>query len=319
MIQNDILNGILGACVGDILGVPVEFMSRKELAQNPVIDLREYGTYNQPKGTWSDDTSMTLCTLDSLTKGLDYDDMMQKFSLWLYQSEYTPHGVTFDRGHTTLKAVENYMNGKAALDCGGNSEYDNGNGSLMRILPLASYLYNKYGVEIANDEAMAIIHRVSSLTHRHPRSHIACGIYVHIAVFILEEKNIEEAIEKGIKQALLYYQELPLYATELHHFNRLSDSQFAQLSNETINSSGYVVDTLEAAIWCLANTENYKECVLKAVNLGEDTDTVASITGGLAGLYYGVGDIPNEWLQAIVKRDFIEGLCEKFYDSLDNR
>ena len=319
MIQNDILNGIFGACVGDILGVPVEFMSRKELARNPVIDLREYGTYNQPKGTWSDDTSMTLCTMDSLAISLDYDDMMQKFSLWLYQSEYTPHGETFDIGHATLKAIEKYSKGEAALNCGGDSEYDNGNGSLMRMLPIAFYIFNKYGVEIANDEAMSIIHCASSLTHSHPRSHIACGIYIHIANFLMNEKNLEKAIEKGIQQAFHYYQALPLYATELHHFNRLSDSHFPYLPIESINSSGYVVDTLEAAIWCLSNTKNYKECVLKAVNLGEDTDTVASIAGGLAGLYYGVGEIPNDWLQAIVKRDFIEGVCEKFYASLNNR
>ncbi len=318
-MQNDILSGILGACIGDILGVPVEFMSRKELVENPVIDLREYGTHNQPKGTWSDDTSMTLCTIDSLATGLNYDDMMQKFSLWLNQAEYTPHGEAFDIGNTTYKAIENYTNGEGAPSCGGDSEYDNGNGSLMRILPISFYLYKKYGTEIANDEAMSIIHRVSSLTHRHKRSHIACGIYIHIAVFIMSERNLQLAIDKGIQHAFQYYQELPHYAEELNHFYRLWDSDFSHLPSEKINSSGYVVDTLEAAIWCLENTKSYQECVLKAVNLGEDTDTVAAVAGGFAGLYYGINGIPEEWFHAVVNREFIEALCDKFYTSLSNK
>lgn len=316
MLKNDILSGILGSCIGDMVGVPVEFLDRQELVANPVTDLREYGTHHQPKGTWSDDTSLTLCTMDSLTKGLNYNDMMHKFSLWFNQAEYTPHGVAFDIGHSTALAIKNSMNGKDALTCGGDSEYDNGNGSLMRILPIAFYLYKEYGVAMENNDAMSIVHSVSSLTHRHKRSHIACGIYVHIAAYIMSERHIEQAIRKGLLQAFQYYQQHPDYTDELHHFNRLFDQRFLQLPNQAINSSGYVVDTLEAAIWCLGNTNSYKECVLKAVNLGEDTDTVGAVAGGLAGLYYGLNGIPEEWINTVVKKEYIVGLCEQFYLSL---
>ena len=106
------------------------------------------------------------------------------------------------------------------------------------------------------------------------------------------------------------------YAEDLKHYARLFDSEFAALPDDEIKSSGYVVDTLEAALWCLLNTSNYKDCVLKAINLGEDTDTVAAVAGGLAGMYYGVDAIPDNWLNQLARRDDIEKLCTDFYDSL---
>ena len=100
---------------------------------------------------------------------------------------------------------------------------------------------------------------------------------------------------------------------DLYSMNRLFKQGFAKLPEAEIKSSGYVVDTLEAALWCLLNTDNYKDCVLKAVNLGEDTDTVAAVAGGLAGMFYGVDGIPKEWLQQLARADYIKGLCEEFY------
>ncbi len=313
-MRNYVLDGIMGLCVADALGVPVEFMERRSLKRNPVVNMREYGTYNQPKGTWSDDTSMTLCLLDSLSNGLDYDNIMTKFLDWFKKGEYTPYGQAFDIGNGTRRALMRFEEGTPALECGGKSDHENGNGSLMRILPIVFYLRSKYGRDFTSkDEAFQIIHNISALTHAHKRSKIACGIYISIASELFKEVDLKGAIESGIYKAMEYYRNQNEFAEELNHYRRIESKDFEKTNIDKIKSSGYVVHTIEAAIWCLLNTKNYKDCVLKAVNLGEDTDTVAAVAGGLAGLYYGYDEIPKEWVDVIVRKDYVEGLCVKYY------
>ena len=318
----------MGLCVGDALGVPVEFVSRESLQRDPVTGMRGYGVHNQPPGTWSDDTSMTLCLLDSLAHGLDYIDIMQRFVSWMYEGKYTPHGEVFDIGRITKRALFRFGRGEEPLQCGGRSEFDNGNGSLMRLLPLIFILYTRYGFppahvggtsedhECATNAAFDILHNVSSLTHAHARSHLACGMYVSIASWLMIV-GLPFAIDAGMTDAADYYAKKEPYAEELQHFARIcgrdSLRDFAKLPQEAIRSDGYVVHTLEAALWCLLNTDSYESCVLKAVNLGGDTDTTAAVAGGLAGLAYGPQAIPEAWKEPLARREYIEDLCENLY------
>ena len=317
-MRDKVFGGIIGLCVGDALGVPVEFETRESLRHNPVTDMQGYGTYNQPPGTWSDDTSLTLCLLDSLRDGLDYADIMKKFNAWHDMGEYTPHGDFFNVGRTTADALLRFTEGTEPLMCGGQSESNTGNGSLMRILPLAFYLSSLYGDDlIVNDEAFEIIHNVSSLTHAHKRCLIACGIYISIARKLLAGNEIERAVHNGLQSAREYYESRNEYREELKYFERLFSDYFVYLPEKSIKSSNNVVDTLVAAIWCILNTDSYKSCVLKAVNLGKDTDTVAAVAGGLVGIGYGIDAIPENWVNQIARIDYIEKLCLDFYLSLD--
>lgn len=319
-MENHVLSGLMGLCVGDAIGVPVEFKSREYLKSRPVLGLSGYGTHNQKLGTWSDDTSLSLCLADSLNHGLDYDDIMNRFSLWLSRGEYTASGEVFDVGISTKKAIKCYQSGGAPLSCGGSNENDNGNGSLMRILPLLFYLQALYGIDFQeNDEAFEIIHNVSSLTHAHNRSRIGCGIYLSVAAMLLGNMDLKSAIDLGIYKALDYYGRYKDYKNELKHYSRLSDNSFFSLTESEIKSSGYVVDTLEAAIWCLGNSSTYQECVLKAVNLGNDTDTVAAVAGGFAGLYYGYDCIPKNWIEQIVNLDYVEEIANRLNGTLKQR
>lgn len=315
-MSNYILDGIMGLCVGDALGVPVEFYSREELRKHPITDMIGYGTHHQPPGTWSDDSSMTLCTLDSLSSGLDYYDIMDKFAAWLMKGKYTPYGEVFDVGILTQNVILKFVNGEGPLRYGGKSEYDNGNGSLMRILPVAFYLYETSAVrkdeaEKAMEEIMNTVHKISSLTHAHIRSQIACGIYITIALELINTTSLTASIKEGLGKAFRYYDNRYEYKSELKWFERLKNPEFCEIPEEAIKSSGYVVDTLEASLWCLLTTKSYRECVLKAVNLGEDTDTVAAVAGGLAGLTYGYDGIPKEWVKQLARRKWIEDLCDK--------
>jgi len=312
-LKSIVKSGILGLCVADAIGVPVEFMSRDEILLHPVTDMIGYGTFNLPPGSWSDDTSLTLCLIDSLSNGLDYKDIMKKFLSWYCEAEYTPHGITFDIGRTCMKSILRFSKGTAPIKCGGTNVNDNGNGSLMRILPIAFYLHSTYGRNYCDyDEAYEIIHNISALTHAHIRSKIACGIYISIAGELINRQNIENGVYKGISFAKSHYNSKDSYSVELKYYNRLFDDGFNNIPMEEIKSSGYVVDTLEAALWCLLNTDNYRQCVLKAVNLGDDTDTVAAVAGGLAGLFYGLDSIPQEWINQIARIDYILDLCDSF-------
>ncbi len=311
---------MLGHAVADALGVPVEFMSREQLDRDPVVSMRGFGTHKVPAGSWSDDTSMALATLDSLSCGrIDYDDIMKKFSAWANKAEYTPTGWRFDAGGTCLDAIWNYQRGIPALKCGLDGDYSNGNGSLMRIHPAVLYLYFK---GMADARGIEIIYNISRLTHAHPRSRIACGIYTFVLWELLRDPS-KEAVIRGLRLAADFYsaskyresEDYLIYEKML--FNRIggimgqgnSTESAKSVKRDEIKSTGYVLDTLEAAIWCLLTTDSYRDCVLAAVNLGEDTDTVAAVAGGLAAALYGYDAIPAEWLATLIRRDYIEDLC----------
>lgn len=305
-MQNEMLykvkSVILGHAVGDALGVPVEFCSREELDTGPVDEIEGFGSYPYAAGAWSDDTSMSLCALDSLSKGnVDWDEIMQNFRRWIENGDYTSVGECFDAGRTCIKAIMNYLAfNPSATESGGTDEHSNGNGSLMRILPFVLFLeYCRY-----EGNWLDIIHQASAMTHAHERSKIACGIYTFIMHQLLNEPGLN-SVEIGLSHAESEYREYP----EFSHYKRIFDPNFKELPRDQIRSTGYVVDTLEAALWCLLTTDNYQDCVLKAVNLGDDTDTVAAIAGGMAGALYGYDAIPTEWLDTLMKREYIEEMC----------
>ena len=304
-------SGMYGLIIADAMGVPVEFTSREDRKLDPVTDMRGYGTYNQPEGTWSDDSSMAIATLVSIRdKGeIDYKDIMERFHDWCMYGAYTPFDEAFDIGIATSRAIMKYSNGAKPLESGGKTEWDNGNGSLMRILPVCLYIFEKQrDMKLSDDESIDIIYNCSALTHAHLRSKIACGIYYFLVKAILDKDGeLIERLQQGVDNAFKYYGESA--KSELDNFNRLiSLSEFKDTPENKIQSTGYVVYTLEAAIWCLVNTYSYEEAILKAVNLGDDTDTVAAITGGLAGLYYGYDNIPDKWKVKLQKRDWIDSL-----------
>lgn len=297
-----IKSGLIGVCVGDALGVPVEFSARAERIQSPVTSMLGYGTWDVPAGTWSDDSSLTFCLAECLCNGFSLDDIARSFWRWYNEAYWTAHGNVFDVGRTTSVAIMNWQQGSPPLEAGGKSENSNGNGSLMRILPMA-FCHKRLDFT----ELISRTHQVSCVTHAHLRSQIACGIYISIAVCLLEgTDNLQAAYLQGLQQINKIYSQ-PEYASEISHFARVFTGNIAQLPIEEIRSSGYVVDTLEASLWCLLNSSSYAEAVLKAVNLGGDTDTTAAVTGGLAGVFYGMENIPQEWIQQIArKQDIID-------------
>lgn len=261
---------VYGIAVGDALGVPFEFNHRGSFL---CADMVGYGTHNQPKGTWSDDTSMTLALCDSIRicGGLDISDIRKRFCAWFYDGAYTIDGV-FDYGGTTARAIRNGQ--------GCASERDNGNGSLMRTLPLA----------FVGGISSRKIGAVSAITHAHGISKACCTDAVVIAKALAKREKSVADVFRAIDYTEMYQD----YSKNLEQ------------SRDDVRSGGYVVDTLNAAIWCLLHTENYADCVLASVNLGDDTDTTAAVAGGLAGIVYGYDSIPKEWIQALRGKTIID-------------
>jgi len=313
MKKENLRGMIIGLAVGDALGVPVEFEYRKNLEENPVFGMKSFGTWNQPAGTWSDDTSLTIAAAESISrrKKIDFEDIMENFLRWYEKNEFTATDERFDIGNTTRSAIKRYSRRLLPpTKCGSTDENSNGNGSLMRILPATAYLFYKNG-KISGEE-LKIIHEFSALTHGHMISCMACGIYSLIAAELLSGKNIFDAFSMGMENAKKFYGADETFKK----FSRLCDKNFAALPENFISSSGYVVDTLEAALWCLLNTENFQSLALKAVNLGGDTDTTAAVACGLGGIYYKVESIPKEWLKILKRRDYLEKIAENFAETL---
>lgn len=296
---------IVGLAVGDALGVPVEFESRETVARHPVTDLRGHGTHNQLAGTWSDDTSLTLCLLDSLTTGLDYAKIAASFVAWYRKNLWSARGSVFDIGNATRRAIARIEKGDDPIYCGGTGEDANGNGALMRIAPLAFFCR-----KMDLDQRRQVIFNVSGITHGHPRSKFGCWLFVETIVDLISGSEKKKALESAsgrIEKWLGQTDPNP----EWKHYERCTPG-IVDLPGKEIHSSGYVVHSLEASLWCFLRHDDFATGVLEAVNLGDDTDTTGAITGALAGAALGLEAIRHEWVRGIARSAEILELCEKF-------
>ena len=303
--RDDIESVLFGVAIGDALGVPVEFKSREYLKEFPVTDMIGNGTHNQLAGTFSDDGSLTFCLAEALTADFNLGTIANNFIEWYYFDYWSARGNVFDVGNTTSDAIVKMRTGVRPETAGGDDEYSNGNGSLMRILPLLFHLLDK-----PIDERFEITKLVSSMTHRHIRSVIACFYYLEFARHLFEEKDKFEAYNLLQEELGQFFISKNIKSEEVAHLDRLLDGEIYKLPEYEIKSIGYVIFTLEASIWCLLTTDNYSDAVLKAVNLGGDTDTTGAVTGGLAGLYYGWSDIPDKWVEQIARKNDIIDLAQ---------
>lgn len=302
-------SGIWGVIVGDALGCPVQFESRAQVARAPVTGMIGYRTFNMPPGTWTDDSALTLALLDSIARtGSIVDvDVMNNFVKWLEAGIFTPYGFAFDIGRGTMEAIRRYEAEHNVFTCGGKDQTNNGNGSIMRIMPAALYCIEH---KMHNRQAVHTIDTVSALTHAHVRAKIACGLYYFMARAIVECKGeLLKRLQVGLDAGFAHYDLTGYPNEELAHFNRLRDLRaFKHTGAEKIKTTGYVIHTIEAAVWGLITTDSFPEALLKIVNLGGDTDSIAAVAGGLAGLYYGYKSIPAEWLAVIKRREWIDNM-----------
>lgn len=318
----DTSDAVLGFAVGDAFGVPVEFLKREEVKQINLKEMVGRDTTDQiysrwgkliPAGSWSDDTSMLIASMDSIINNngnINYNDIMFKFIDWATRGTYSSFGKSFGIGTIVYNSLKRYSTGVPPLECGGIDIRDNGNGSLMRILPFSLYCIK---TEMGEKDCADLISKASSLTHAHDISKMSCFIYTEFLRNIIETKNPLLSLERI--QDIDYSQYFSEEAIKAH--KKILKHNFKFISEEGINSSGYVVDTLESVIYSLINSKDYEGAVETAVNMGYDTDTVGAITGSIAGILYGKENIPERWLDKLKRKEYLINLSNKFDSTME--
>ncbi len=317
MDRNLIFDGMYGLAVADALGVPYETETLESMRRNPCVDMIGFRHHNQPSGSWSDDTSMSLCVADSLSRGYDLTDMMKRFSRWRGGSEYTAAGKTFDVGRTCRRAISRFWDGYPAEYCGDSTIGGNGNGALMRTFPIALYqCVNFHGERLS--EFLLPIHEVSRLTHAHEIGLICCGMF---------SLTLKELLAEGRNHRLLdaaqtaYHEGMETYGSmdgdfKTHLALFTEPEVLTQITADELPSWGYALNTWNIALWSLLTTDNYRDCVLKAINVGGDTDTNGAVSGALAGVVYGKDSIPADWLGTLLNKELIDVICGRFNKSV---
>jgi ADP-ribosyl-[dinitrogen reductase] hydrolase len=301
-----VLGGLWGSLVGDALGVPVEFTDRATVQADPVTDMRGFGTHHQPPGTWSDDGALTLCTVDSLLNAeFDIQDMGNRFVQWMNGGLWAATGVVFDIGATTADALRQIAAGTPADRAGRHYDHSNGNGSLMRILPVVLRFRHEPTTQFA-----ARLESASAITHGHAKSKMACVFYGLMVRQLLLGRSRQDSLAAAREE----FSHWCAGASDTTAFRRVLQDDFATLPENEVVSSGYVLHTLHASLWALLSTSDFKACLLKAVNLGGDTDTTGCVAGGLAGVHYGLDAIPSKWREDLARQDVVKSLLNRFAD-----
>lgn len=319
MKSNKVSDALFGVAIGDAVGVPYEFSSRDKMKSNPAVQMIGYGTHNQPKGTWSDDSSLTFCLAESLLYDYELKKIAESFIKWKNEAYWTAHGSIFDIGLTTSRAISRLQKIIEDDDLEDlkfqkyyGKENENGNGSLMRILPLLFYIKGK-----PIKDQFEIIWQVSALTHRHIRAAMSCLIYLKFAEKLLTENDKTIAYSNMRDDILNFWEMIEFADAERIHFSRIIQNDIRETKIEDLKSGGYVIEVLESSIWFLLNSNSYEETILSIINLGHDTDTSAAIAGGLAGILYGLKGVPEYWIISIARMEDImelgNKLNEKYY------
>ena len=280
--RNRSIGAFVGLAIGDALGAPIQFMRRDTYEH--VTGYSAGGTYNLDPGYWTDDTSMALCLAETLLSKGSYDpvDFGDRLVRWVDEGYNSSLPKCFDIGQTTLRAISAYRR-FGHEDCGVTGEWAGGNGSIMRLAPVPIFYQedNRLADEVSVTQGI--------LTHNHEVPNDGCRLL---------SKIIFEGIRTGDKGAALSSVETLRVADKISH---VRNREYEKKERDDIKSDGYVVSTLEAAMWSVWKTDNFEDALLLAVNLGDDADTVGAVAGQIAGAVYGFDGIPNEWVSGLAE------------------
>ncbi|KAK6500722.1 hypothetical protein TWF506_003486 [Arthrobotrys conoides] len=337
-LESRIKGGIVGVAVADALGGPVEFKRRGSFPR--VTDFQENLTFGLPAGAWTDDTSMTLCLAKSLTdtKSFSPASQLQNYIAWFHSGYLSCTGHCFDIGNLTRFTLSFWsghvpnkpVSSKATNNLPSDEVIENlqkelnksharevycGNGSLMRTVPVGLFYYSS-----SEEDITKYSHLASQLTHPHHTNGEACAAYDILVAYILStgESSSTTPSKKAVFEKFKTFEfQSKALKDRFAIYNTLED--FENREEELISSSGYVVHSLEAALWAFFSTESWQEGALRVVNLGDDADTVGAIYGGLAGAYYGLEAIPETWRERLLEKDLVNEVAEGLWKVIVER
>lgn len=288
-VTDKLLGSFIGLAVGDAVGTTVEFKDRDTFT--PLTDMVGGGPFRLPVGYWTDDTSMALCLAESLVLNpkLSKVDLLERFNQWMTEGYNSSTGICFDIGNTTRVAIYNFA--QNGLTVNNEQFFMAGNGSIMRLVPAIICHYDNL------EESIRVSREQSLTTHAAPNCVDSCELMANI---------IHNAFYAETKDDVLNVEIKDNWAIEVQEILRTLDAP-----RDHISSSGFVIHTLRAACWCFVNTDNFKDAILLAANLGDDADTVAAVTGQIAGAYYGLSGIPKDWQDKLYDIDRFKNLVSE--------
>jgi ADP-ribosyl-[dinitrogen reductase] hydrolase len=290
------IGALLGLACGDAIGAAVEFKQRGSFL--PVTGMQGGGLHGIPAGYWTDDTSMALALLHSLLecKGFNAGHQMQEYIAWWKQGKYSSIGDCFDIGGQTRSALDRFQRTDNPF-AGSTAAAHAGNGSLMRLAPIAIFYHHSL------PDTIMYAAESSRTTHGTIACVDACKVF---------SVMLHHAIQGHHKKAVLASADFLLPDTS-NLISEIVAGSYSQKKRMQINSSGYVVHTLEAALWCFYHTQSLEEAVLIAANLGDDADTVAAVTGQIAGAFYGADAIPSSWMDTLYQSEMLRANAKKLF------
>ena len=300
MISKDRQRGtLIGLAVGDALGAPVEFQPPDSFP--PVTGYNYGGPHGLEPGEWTDDTSLALALADSIAQaGWDLNDQARRYLAWYHQGQYSVNGRCFDIGITTRGALMQFENNGDARTSGDPSEYASGNGSIMRLAPVPIRYADLFPDRL---EELATLAAESSLpTHASPPCLSACRYFAVVLTGLIHGRDRSEVLAPDWEPLERLKQAAPLHP----EIEQVAAGSFRERQPPEIQGSGYVVQSLEASLWAFHDAADFREAVLKAVNLGDDTDTTGAVCGQLAGACWGESGIPTEWREQLAQHEMIE-------------
>jgi len=297
------LGSLLGLATADAVGSALEFMTPGSFA--PIDDMVGGGPFGLLAGQWTDDTSMALCLGESLVarQGFDAADQMDRYLRWYRDGHLSSTGHCFDIGHTVRSALHRYLESGDPFS-GSSDPYSAGNGSIMRLAPVPMFY--------ALDPTQAIEQSAQSsrTTHGAATCLDACRYFGGLIAGALLGENKETLLSPFFAPVAGYWQSHPLLTAEIQE---IAAGSFKERQPPEIKGSGYVVKSLEAALWAFHHSDDFREGCLLAANLGDDADTTAAVYGQLAGAYYGAAHIPGSWLEKLALRASIEAQAQQLY------
>lgn len=297
-MENRKIGSLVGLAIGDAVGTTVEFEIRGNF--EPVTDMMGGGPFRLNAGEWTDDTSMALCLAHSLVfrNGFDAVDQMNRYCNWYQYGYMSSTGECFDIGFTVSTALRSYLESGNPFS-GAADEYSSGNGSLMRLAPIPMFFSDL-------EECIQFAGESSRTTHGSAECIDSCKLFASLLYHAYASTEKAEIFTRNT------------YKPATDKVSGISEARFLDNSYSQLTGSGYVIESLESALWCFMNSNSFEECVLMAANIGNDADTTAAIAGQIAGAFYGLENIPSHWVDKLAMKDEILEIASKLSNAGKN-
>ena len=310
--RNKMYDGIYGFAIGDCLGVPIKNTNRSKLRLSPVDDMFGYGYYGVPSGTWSENTSLLLAIIDSIVENNDinYDDIIFKMYNFFEYNNFKNSIDIFKLSDANRNAIINYRSGLSFLECGNSVSTDSS--CLSRIVPIIYYLNSK---DYTFEEEVGIINDVCSISHMNERCKLGCMIFSDYT------KQILNGVDKFEALNFIRNREYNRYYSDycINLYNIILNDDFSNLEMYKIKSDDDIVNTLESSFWSFLNGKDYEDCLVKAINLENNTNTIGAITGLWCGISFGNQCIPKKWYNKLKGKDILNNMCVNFNAVLEEK